>query len=323
MTGVGTAVGGIPGSILGNTIGGLFSNWFGSSSQSQQYKYQKRLMQHQFDLQKQMFDYTSAYNSPVNAVQRYKDAGLNPNLLLGSPQMAGSTGSISSGQAGLRQVQSQADLAHHVQMTMINKKLGSDIALNESQAELNKYNAFLSFWKSLDAREKARFAPQMYQANLDLLGNQAIESKNRANYLNEQAITEQAKRLEIKASTMLKIAQGVSESIRPFEILQNIRKTGEDIKTAKFYRAYLTAAADELDGRAKLHASQVELNNSNKEINNIVKKIKEYESINWHTISEVELNKLVAETADILAGKAPYGVRPPLGFITKKYEIVR
>lgn len=30
-----------------------------------------------------MFDYTSAYNSPVNAVQRYKDAGLNPNLLTG------------------------------------------------------------------------------------------------------------------------------------------------------------------------------------------------------------------------------------------------
>ncbi len=197
MSGLGSMVSGLPGSIVGNAIGGLFGNLFGSSAANSQYKYQSKLMQQQFDLQKQMFDYTSSYNSPVNAVQRYKDAGLNPNLLLGSPQMAGSTGSISSGQAGLRQVQSQVDLAQHSQMAMVNRKLNSDIALNESQAELNKYNAMVAFWKSLDEKEKARFVPQMYQANLDLLGNQAIESKNRANYLNEQAITEQAKRLEI------------------------------------------------------------------------------------------------------------------------------
>ena len=53
-------------------IGGgvsLFNNLFGSgsasASQAKQFEYQKQLNQQQFDLQKQMFDYTSEYNNAL------------------------------------------------------------------------------------------------------------------------------------------------------------------------------------------------------------------------------------------------------------------
>ena len=36
-----------------------------------------------FDLNKQMFDYQNAYNTPKAQMQRLKDAGLNPALMYG------------------------------------------------------------------------------------------------------------------------------------------------------------------------------------------------------------------------------------------------
>lgn len=56
-------------------------------------------MESQWDAQswqKYMWDLTNEYNLPANAVQRLKDAGLNPSLMYGSGDMAGTAGSASS-----------------------------------------------------------------------------------------------------------------------------------------------------------------------------------------------------------------------------------
>lgn len=51
----------------------------------------KRLMQYEQGLNKQMFDYQNAYNTPANQMKRLKEAGLNPALMYGQ----GTTGNAS------------------------------------------------------------------------------------------------------------------------------------------------------------------------------------------------------------------------------------
>ena len=72
-------------------------NTFGGSALS--YHYNKKLMNHQFDLQKAMLDYTNEYNLPKNQVARLIQGGINPNLAVSSANSVSgsSTPNISGG----------------------------------------------------------------------------------------------------------------------------------------------------------------------------------------------------------------------------------
>lgn len=91
-------------SLLGRTAlsvgGSIFGGLLGSGIQ---YGFQRKLMDHQFELQKQMLDYTNEYNSPVNQMKRLTDAGINKNLAVeGANSVAGSsTPSIGGGSASM------------------------------------------------------------------------------------------------------------------------------------------------------------------------------------------------------------------------------
>ena len=74
--------------MLGQGLMSLFSNNIG-------YQKSKGLMNHQFKLNKDMFDYTNEYNLPVHQMERLKQAGLNPNLVYGNGSVAGNVGSSS------------------------------------------------------------------------------------------------------------------------------------------------------------------------------------------------------------------------------------
>jgi hypothetical protein len=68
-------------------IGSLFG--IGRGSRQNKRNVQNMKMQHQMD--KQMFDYQNAYNTPAQQMQRLKSAGLNPALMYGQ----GTTGNAS------------------------------------------------------------------------------------------------------------------------------------------------------------------------------------------------------------------------------------
>ena len=72
--------------MLGSGLLSLFGNSIGQQKS-------KGLMNHQFKLNKDMFDYTNEYNLPVNQMERLKQAGLNPNLVYGNGSVAGNVGS--------------------------------------------------------------------------------------------------------------------------------------------------------------------------------------------------------------------------------------
>jgi len=64
-----------------------------AASNRRQFKYQKEAMKLQDEYNRQLWDYQNAYNTPQAQMQRFKDAGLNPNLIYGG-------GSASAGNAG-------------------------------------------------------------------------------------------------------------------------------------------------------------------------------------------------------------------------------
>lgn len=188
---------------------------------------------------------------------------------------------------------------------MLQQKLNSEIDLAKSQADLNRYKSILTWFQSLDAETKAKYSDQMAKASLDYLQNKGVSEKNYGDLLSEQKITEKAKQLNLKADTYRSIMQGINEGVK-FDVLKKqIEQMDSQIKTDGFYRAYLSAAAGELEERKKL-------NTSNKELTDTLNKIKGYEAENWHNITTQELEKLCAETERIIAPTLPTGATPPL-----------
>jgi len=80
---------------IGKVLGGVASGigqLFGIGRGRRQNKRNRQNMLYQHELDRKMFDYQNAYNTPLMQMQRLKDAGLNPNLMYSQ----GTTGNASN-----------------------------------------------------------------------------------------------------------------------------------------------------------------------------------------------------------------------------------
>lgn len=73
---------GLLGSALNLISQGRQNQWQANQASLQNQK-NAELMKYQFDMNKKMFDQANLYNSPLQQMERYKQAGLNPNLIYG------------------------------------------------------------------------------------------------------------------------------------------------------------------------------------------------------------------------------------------------
>lgn len=89
---------------LGNSASqGLLNSGLNMLQQGNQYRLQSRLMEKQYQLNKELYDYEYQKESPAARVQQLHDAGLNTGLMYsnGVAGMQGSVGSVSGGSIGL------------------------------------------------------------------------------------------------------------------------------------------------------------------------------------------------------------------------------
>lgn len=68
---------------LSPMIGGALSGLGGAGAQRQANRANQRMAQTEFDNNLRMWNMQNAYNTPAAQMQRFKDAGLNPNLIYG------------------------------------------------------------------------------------------------------------------------------------------------------------------------------------------------------------------------------------------------
>lgn len=138
VQGAGAVLGMIPGvgtvgraalGALGNAIGGGISQ---DAAQKQNFEQAKELMQYQYDLQRQQFDYTNDYNSPQKQMQRLHSAGLNPNLVYGSGNAVGNSASMPS--VG-NQTSPKVQALQLAQQSLEFQRLQKDIQLADSQIQ--------------------------------------------------------------------------------------------------------------------------------------------------------------------------------------------
>lgn len=111
-------------------LGGLASSIgsiFGGSSRRKAYHRSKRLMEYQMGLDKQMFDYQNAYNTPGAQMSRLKSAGLNPALMYGQGTTGNASGYPQSKFTQLDAYNSQGDIAQStaagIQQSLLNAQL--------------------------------------------------------------------------------------------------------------------------------------------------------------------------------------------------------
>lgn len=293
--GVTSALGGAPGALVSGLTGGLFDTLFGGIAANRQLKNQKKLMNHQYDLQKQMFDYTSEYNSMKNQVQRYKDAGLNPNLLTGQSQMAGTTGTISSGSAAMPLAQSQMQYAQHAQIASTTENLRADTDLKKSQVDLNTYLAIKEMYNGLEGKEKARVASVLADLSIDLARGELEHKKASTRLINQQSATEIAKQYNLSTSSALNIMKGITESLSPLQIFQSIKESDSRISQSQFYNAYLLSASKELDSRSLLNDSAMQEHFAGANLKNAQHIAQVLKNGDYEHYSEAEKAKLASE----------------------------
>lgn len=210
----------------------LISNLIGNKQQSknidkqikaQQQENQKtrdynfRLAQYQNDQNIQQWQRENEYNSPYAQMQRFKDAGLNPDLMMSngasslaasSPTLTAGSPAISADMSALGQkptigqafAQSLANLSEIAQIKQTEKQnkildkefdwkdlvYGNQINLNNSVIEINKHIADM---KPLEKQLLQKELVQM-DKNLELLTHTIQESISRQKNLDEQSATE-------------------------------------------------------------------------------------------------------------------------------------
>lgn len=146
---------------IGMLGSGLLS-WLSSSIGQQK---SKGLMNHQFKLNKDMFDYTNEYNLPVHQMERLKQAGLNPNLVYGNGSVAGNVGSssgVSIANASGPAFPTSSDFLNYYQMDLDRKIKEKQAQQLESIARKNDAETIKianetvskEFYRQLKAAEK-------------------------------------------------------------------------------------------------------------------------------------------------------------------------
>lgn len=177
---------------------GILGSLFSIGARKKAFKRSKQLMDKQFKMDREMFDYQNAYNTPVQQMQRLKDAGLNPALMYGQGTTGNANNMVQSKFTELSPFTSSQDIAQStaagVQLAMANsqKKLldnqGDLAAANTSKA---LEDAGLS---KISAVYKAKQVEQANQEIANMIENRIlIKAKQKTEQqamLNEKAKAE-------------------------------------------------------------------------------------------------------------------------------------
>lgn len=117
---------------LGGVIAGaaaLGASAINAGSQERTNRWQMKLAQYAYDQERQMIQEQNEYNSPLNQLKRYQEAGLNPNLIYGE-------GKASAGnQSSIAQYKSPSLNAPQVSTFGVSEAIAA--MLNLKQMELN------------------------------------------------------------------------------------------------------------------------------------------------------------------------------------------
>lgn len=291
----------VTGSALIGAGASLLGNLFGSKSQSDANKtnlkiaqmnneFNERMMQKQMDYNTDMWNRQNAYNTPSAQVQRLRNAGLNPSLMMGQAQTgtAASVGGVSPAQANHAEVKpyipdmsgiSQA-AQQYAALELQKSRVQSENALTDAQTRNmyieNQYKAsqLLADIAAKSAETKNVQAKTTYQQiensmrkqmlgaeyELTMRQQQSVEQQTRNMMLQslmlskELAVFDERTRLQLStmsADVLVKLAQKrLTEEQARHEISKAL-STFEDVRGKRISNSVANRTADYLVQKAR------------------------------------------------------------------------
>lgn len=238
----------------GSLLGGVAGSLFGKKSQDNTNKQQMELAKYQYEKNLEMWNRQNEYNAPSAQMQRYQEAGLNPNLIYNSGTAVSGNSSTSPGyQApqlkaftdyGDLGVSSAANAFNAFRQTTINQAIAdSNIGLNNLKGDVMAAQALktLAETKSLtwdyDWKESTKgLRYQELHKNVDLLGERiglTAAQNQRIGHLNNIAI----KQLDIMDQSLYNMKQQGKLTQQQYE---NAKLTATEI-TNRYNLLYVSA----------------------------------------------------------------------------------
>ncbi|UPW40827.1 DNA pilot protein [Sigmofec virus UA08Rod_6581] len=166
---VGGVLGGPVGSAAVSALGGIAGSLIGKKSQDSTNRQQRELAEYQYEKNLEMWNRNNEYNTPSAQMQRYQEAGLNPNLIYGSGSaIAGNSSSTPQYQAPqLKAFTDYGDLGATAAINSYNQHrvTNSNVALQEANAQ--KAMADADRATSASALDTIHATRELFNYNLD------------------------------------------------------------------------------------------------------------------------------------------------------------
>lgn len=151
-------------------------------SQKRAYEYQRKLMEYQNEIALKNWQLENEYNSPSAQMQRYQDAGLNPNLIYGQQNTSGSIGEYQP--SAVTPIESvgetvgqtiDAAITNFFDVYQKNQAIQAQVYANES----SKYNASMA---ELNFKIATATLDETIDAKINELRAIAAEMENKETY---------------------------------------------------------------------------------------------------------------------------------------------
>lgn len=166
---IGGVLGGPVGSAAVSALGGIAGSMIGKKSQDNTNQQQMELAKYQYEKNLEMWNKNNEYNAPAAQMQRYQEAGLNPNLIYGSGSaISGNSSSTPQYQAPqLKAFTDYGDLGATAAINSYNQYriTNSNVALQEANAQ--KAMADADRATSASALDTIRASRELFSYNLD------------------------------------------------------------------------------------------------------------------------------------------------------------
>lgn len=278
------SVSGASGGIVGGVVSAGANAISAQLASRRQYKYTKMLQEQQNAWNEKMWNAQNEYNTPANQVQRLKDAGINPALAV-------SDGQLSTGQAGSAAPAAQGQFGGNSYTPVgsdfiFGMRAASDIKGQNIQNQRDLINLYVETVTKADRVKGVKAASEKLKNEADLIFKQ-LEAQTNNNWVQSQTMNNVVEQSQIRTETM-KIERDIRQKdLDSYEerFAVSIASSWSDIRLkfcqgqlslAEAKAALINASANALtaqaakqnaDTNSSVGNSQIRLNNSNSEYN--------------------------------------------------------
>lgn len=254
---------------MADVFGSLVTYGLNTAAQERAFAQQKELQNDAQNYNTLMWNKNNQYNSAVSQMQRFKDAGLNPNLIYGQMQGAGAAPSISAGSAPAAAQAAPVSALETAQLALINsqkRNIDADTDNKNADTGVKEANANLLTTQEFVAKEDLRIRQELKDKQIE------VDDATIAN-INESTkkLTEEI--ANVKADTALKNLEHnfldksfddrvelIKAQVRNYDSSTNLNnaQAARIVTLLDQELSNLQAAFDEISSRTNLNNQQIE-----------------------------------------------------------------